>query len=346
MQHGRYLLSAVWPAVSIVLLSSCGPLSDSRTADLDLMPPRLQSVQSLGPGEISISFDEDAGLVAEKTRISPELVVKEVPGPAKSVLLRGQQQEPGRRYLLESEAQDARGNSASFAAEFYGYNSRVPRALINELTPRGAGNHPDVLELKTLTAGNMGGAVLYLGTPGSYDARLVFPPFEVAAGSFIVVHLKPTAEPGEVDETSDRTVSTGFDATDAAFDFWMRDGKGLAGNNGVVSLYDRPGGTCLDGILYSNRTAESDEQYAGFGSAEMRARAEELAACGAWVPAGARVTPEDGVNPEGSTGTRSLCRSSASDDTNRAQDWHIVPTRRSTIGAVNSDEVYTPRSVP
>lgn len=93
MQHGRYLLSAVWPAVSIVLLSSCGPLSDSRTADLDLMPPRLQSVQSLGPGEISISFDEDAGLVAEKTRISPELVVKEVPGPAKSVLLRGQQQE-------------------------------------------------------------------------------------------------------------------------------------------------------------------------------------------------------------------------------------------------------------
>jgi hypothetical protein len=346
MRPDRHLLMGVWPVFSIALLVSCGPLSDSRTPEVDLIPPHLQSVQSLGPGEISISFDEDAGLSREKTRISPALVISEMTGPARSVLLRGQEQEPGLRYLLESEAQDAHGNTASFAAEFYGYNNRVPRLLINELTPRGSGSHPDVVELKALTAGNMGGAVLYLGTPGSYDARLVFPSFEVAAGSFLVVHLKPAGDPGEVDETTETTASTGFDASDAAFDFWMRDGKGLGGNNGVVSIFDRPGGTCLDGILFSNRTAESDELYAGFGSAEMRARAEELVGCGAWVPAGAQVTPEDAVNPEGSTGTRSLCRSAASDDSNRAQDWHIVPTRRSTIGAVNSDEVYAPRSVP
>ena len=346
MRPGTYLLLAVWPALSIALLASCGPLSDARTADVDLMPPRLQSVQSLSPGEISILFDEEAALIAEKTRISPALVVREVTGPAKSVVVHAQQQEPGLRYLLESEARDAHGNSASFVAEFYGYNNRVPRLLINELTPRGSGNHPDVVELKVFAAGNMGGVVLYLGSPGSYDARLVFPPFEIAAGSFLVVHLKPAGDPGEVDETTDRAASTGFDATDTAFDFWMRDGKSLGGNNGAVSLYDRPGGTCLDGIFYSNRTAESDEQYAGFGSAETRARAEELAGCGAWVPAGTRVTPEDGVNPEGSTGTRSLCRSAASDDSNRAQDWHIVPTRRSTIGAENSDEVYVPKSIP
>ena len=346
MHPGMYLLAAVWLTSSIALLVSCGPLSDSRAADVDLIPPHLLSVQSVAPGEISISFDEDAGLTAEKTRISPALAVREVTGPAKCVLLRGQQQEPGLRYLLESEAQDAHGNSSSFAAEFYGFNNRVPRLLINELTPRGSGNHPDLVELKALTAGNMGGVVLYLGSPGSYDARLVFPPFEVAAGSFLVVHLKPSGDPGEVDETTDPAVSTGFDASDTAFDFWMRNSTGLGGNNGVVSVCDRPGGTCRDAILYSNRTAESDELYGGFGSAEMRARAEELAACGAWVPAGPRVSPEDGVNPEGSTGTRSLCRSAASDDSNRARDWHIVPTRRSTIGAVNSDEVYVPKSIP
>jgi hypothetical protein len=346
MRPSGHLPAIVWSALSITVLVSCGPLSGTRAPDVDLMPPHLQSVQSIGPGEISVSFDEDAGLSAEKTRISPALVVREVTGPARSVLLRGQEQEPGLRYLLESEARDARGNSASFVAEFYGYNSRVPRLLINELTPRGSGNHPDVVELKAVTAGNMGGAVLYLGSPASYDARLVFPPFEVAAGSFLVVHLKPAGDPGEVDERGDMAASTGFDAADTAYDFWMRDGKGLGGNNGVVSLFDRPGGTCLDGVLYSNRTAESDELYGGFGSAEMRARAEELAACGAWVPSGTRITPEDGVNPEGSTGTRSLCRSSESDDTNSARDWHIVPTRRSTIGVVNSDEVYVPRSNP
>ena len=171
-------------------------------------------------------------------------------------------------------------------------------------------------------------------------------PFEVKAGSFVVVHLKPAGDPGEVDETTDTAASTGFDTSPAAFDFWMRDGKGLGGNNGAVSVFDRPGGTCLDAVIYSTRTAESDELYGGFGSEEMRARAEELAACGAWVPAGPRITPEDAVNPEGSTGTRSLCRSSASGDTGQAKDWHIVPTRRATFGADNSDEVYVPRSAP
>jgi hypothetical protein len=342
MRPGRHLLMVAWPAFVIALLVSCGPLPDSRTSDVDLLPPRLESVQSLGPGEISVSFDEDAALNREKTRISPALEVREVSGPARSVLLRGQEQEPGVRYFLESEARDARGNTSSFVAEFYGYNNRVPRLLINELTPRGSGNHPDIVELKTLTSGNMGGVVLYLGSPASYDARLVFPPFEAPAGSFLVVHLKPSGDPGEVDETTDPAASTGFDAASTALDFWMRDGKDLGGNNGAVSVFERPGGACLDGILYSNRTTESDELYGGFGSAEMRARAEDLASCGAWTPAGARVTPEDCVNPEGSTGTRSLCRSAASDDSNRAQDWHIVPTRRFTIGAANSDEVYVP----
>lgn len=346
MRPRAFDLLAVWPVLSVVFLPSCGPLSDARKAEVDLLPPHLQSVQSVGSEEVALSFDEEAGLVAEKTRISPALAVSDVSGPAKSVLLRGQRQEPGRRYLLESEARDARGNSASFVAEFYGYNGRVPRLIINELTPRGSGNHPDVVELKSLAAGNVGGAVLYLGSPESYDARLVFPPCEVEEGRFLVVHLKSTADPGEVDETTDPAASRGFDATDSAFDFWMRDGKGLGGNTGVVTVCDRTGGTCMDGILYSNRSAESDEKYGGFGSAEMQARAEAIAACGAWIPAGARITPEDGVNPEGSTGTRSLCRSAASSDTNRAADWHIVPTRRSTIGAVNSDEVYVPRSVP
>lgn len=342
MRADGHFLFTVWPAFATALLVSCGPLPDSRTADVDLLPPRVQAVQSVGPGEVSVSFDEEAALNREKTRISPALEVREVSGPARSVLLHGQEQEPGVRYFLESEAQDAHGNSSSFVAEFYGYNSRVPRLLINELTPRGSGNHPDVVELKTLTPGNMGGVVLYLGSPAGSDARFVFPPFEAPAGSFLVVHMKPAGDPGEVDETADTAASTGFDAADTAFDFWMRDGKGLGGNNGAVSVFERTGGACLDAILYSNRTAESDELYGGFGSAETRVRAEDLAGCGAWAAAGARITPEDCVSPEGSTGTRSLCRSAASGDSNRAQDWHIVPTRRSTIGAVNSDEVYVP----
>jgi len=95
-------------------------------------------------------------------------------------------------------------------------------------------------------------------------------------------------------------------------------------------------------VLYSNRTSESDERYRGFGTADMLERAEELVRDGGWRIAGARVAPEDGMNPEGSTATRSLCRSSTSTDTDGRGDWHVVPTRGSTFGAENSDEAYEP----
>ena len=58
------------------------------------------------------------------------------------------------------------GTPRRSSPQFYGFNARVPRLLINEFTPRGSGNHPDLVELKTLTAGNMGGVVLYLGYTG------------------------------------------------------------------------------------------------------------------------------------------------------------------------------------
>jgi len=244
--------------------------------------------------------------------------------------------------VLEAEAADARGNTASFLADFYGFNSRIPRLLINEFTPRGSGTHPDLLELKVLAGGDMGGVVLYQGTPGSFDNRFVFPSFAVAEGDFVVVHFKPMGEAGETDETMDKTSAKGLDASDNAYDFWVPDGAGLSGNNGVLSVYERPGGKLMDGVLYSNRTATSDERYRGFGSEAALARAEELVRDGGWSAAGSRVTPEDAVSPEGSTGTRSICRSSGSDDTDTAADWHIVPTRKASFGKENSDERYTP----
>ena len=333
--------SILYPALLLAsLCTSCGPVADPRSAQVDLCPPQVQRVRTVGPREISIEFDEDAALRAGKTRITPALAISGTTGSGATVVIRGESQSPGRLYTLEAEAQDARGNSASFIAQFYGWNSRVPQVLINELTPRGSGNHPDLVELKVMTAGDMGGAALYLGTPGSFDARLVFPAFAVAAGSFILVHLKPTGSAEEVDETRDMSLSRGFDASDTAFDFWLPEEVGISGTNGVLSLYDRPGGRCLDAVLYSNRTSQSDESYRGFGSAEMETRAEEIVSAGGWKAAGPRVTPEDAVSPEGSTGTRSLCRSSVSVDTDQAEDWHIVPTRKATFGADNCDEVY------
>ena len=71
-------------------------------------------------------------------------------------------------------------------------------------------------------------------------------------------------------------------------------------------------------------------------------RADELAAAGAWTLRGEAIAPEDAVDPEPSTGTRSMARGSAGADTDHASDWHITPTRGITPGAENTDEVYVP----
>jgi hypothetical protein len=120
----------------------------------------------------------------------------------------------------------------------------------------------------------------------------------------------------------------------------------------VISLYERPGGEILDGVLYSNRSSDSDETYGGFGTQDSWERAQELVADGGWIIAGEQARPEDAVSPEGSTGTRSICRSAGtlnsasadivSVDTDTAIDWHIVPTRSFTFGEENSDEIYVP----
>jgi len=39
---------------------SCGPMTDSRSREADLLPPQLQSVRAEGPSEIAVTFDEAA----------------------------------------------------------------------------------------------------------------------------------------------------------------------------------------------------------------------------------------------------------------------------------------------
>jgi len=338
----RHFIYRIALAMAAMLAIACGPVPWSKGPDLDLRPPVIEGVSAIGPQSLEVAFDEEAGLDAATLRIEPALEVHEVSPPGRKVTVGVDTQVPGGDYRMEATARDGRGNSTTFLAAFSGFNDRVPRTIVNELTPRGSTDHPDLVELKVLQDGDMGGLVLYVGTPSSFDARLVFPSFEIARGSFIVVHCRPSGDPSEVDETSDVAASGGADASPAARDFWLRGCTGLGGNNGVISVYARSGGPLLDGLLYSNRTSDSDERYRGFGSSDVLERADELTRDGGWRAAGALVAPEDGIDPDGSTATRSICRSSASLDTDARGDWHIVPTRGSTFGAENSDEEYAP----
>ncbi len=325
-----------------VLPTGCGPLEDLRERlEPDLKPPVLLSLRARGLS-LELDFDEPPVCGPEQVRAVPALQFSEVLAEANRLCLSCLAQAPGQRYLLEIEVADARGNLLELAVELYGYNPSAPRLLINEFTTQGSDTHPDVVELFAASGGNMAGVVLYQGAASSWDDRLVFPAFEVRAGEYLLVHFKPQGLPEELDEPGYPALSGGLDASPVAYDFWVPGGTGLSGNNGALSLYDRPGGELRDGVLYSNRTSASDSLYRGFGSAATLARAEELVRQGGWIATEQAIRPEDAVNPEAGTATRSLCRGSDSQDSDTTADWHIVPTRGFTFGTVNSDERYVP----
>jgi hypothetical protein len=200
--------------------------------------------------------------------------------------------------------------------------------------------HPDLVELKVTKAGNMAGVVLFAGVKSNWDFRVFFPGLLVQQGDFLLVHFKPQGIASEVNETTAKDRSAGLDASPNAYDFWVGGGNGLSGNNGVLSLYSSPTGTIIDGVLYSNRTRDSDTLYLGFGAEKTMKRALALVQDSGWKSSEATVAPNDGVNPEKSTSTRSLCRDKRGSDTDTNSDWHIVPTKKSSFGSENSEEVY------
>ncbi|TFG64074.1 MAG: hypothetical protein E4H36_03950 [Spirochaetales bacterium] len=340
MPYRKKLFAALPLSVAFSITCACGPVADTRILNLsDTHPPVLLGVETRDSGTLILHFDKSTEIITMD--IVPGLALSEsVCQETDIVLSFSDSQAPGQEYSLEASVRDEKRNSMDFLTSFYGFNPDIPSLLINEFTTQGSGNHPDLVELFVLSRGNLAGVAFYQGTKTVWEDRFVFPGLIVSPGDYILLHCKPQGLPEELNEVSVRDSSGGLDASASAWDFWLDGGTGLSGNNGVLSVYANPYGAIIDAVLYSNRTSASDEDYRGFGSADTMEKADELAETGAWTASGDLAAPEDAVNPEDSTSTRSVCRNSLSGDTDGKEDWHIVPTGRYSFGRQNSDEVY------
>lgn len=328
----------------LVTALGCAPLHEGvLLIEGDFHPPRILSVETVDDNTIELSFDKEATLIPGRWRMSPDLGEPEAVVSGTRLLLSFP--EPtvaGTEYVVHAGVQDAQGNSLEFMARLFGHNAHPPDLLINELNPRASTTNPERVELFARSAGNLAGVTLYNGSPSDYNSRFVFPSVEIEAGDYIVLHFRPEGTPEEVNETIAKDESGGARAVDHAWDYWVAEGGGLPSNNGVVALYRTPRGRIMDAVIWSNRTSESDQLYRGFGTRRMMDWVDEVVGDGGWVISGYEAAPEDAVNPEGSTATRSIGRNSHSEDTDTLYDWHIVPTSGASFGGPNSDEVHTP----
>ena len=330
--------------LSAILLCCCSPVTDQRALiQEDLRPPVFIKTEVIDSSHVTLTFSEPVSLDPERFSSIPLLPLEGTEYDGNRLCLGfSEEMEPGTRYSLEMTVEDQASNTNTIMTQIYGFNPRVPGLLLNEITTQGSSTNPDKVELKAFSDGNTAGVAVFEGTIDFWDQLKVLPPVEIAAGDYLVIHFKPAGSPDELDETVSNLQCTASEASDTGWDFWVEGGTGLSGNNGVVSIYTHNAGTLMDGFLYCNRTSASDEEYRGFGSAATMEKADQLWQQGGWTAAGRLIAPEDAVNPDDSTATRSMCRMPGGEDTNSAADWFIVNTSQSTFGYENSTELYVP----
>lgn len=326
-----------------LLVAACSPYGDVQMFLTDgLRPPVVTTVRFTSATRIEISCDTPLQRAALRT--DPPTVISDsgIEGDMAWFEL-AEEVAIGSRYALFAALQGRNGHSAQVMRWAYGYNPRPVDMILNEVIMRGSGNNPDCLEFLVRSGGNLGGTAWYLGTSAVHDAAYIFPAVEVAAGDYIILHVRPEGLPEEQDELgADLALSGGKQSHPQARDLWLPEAVGLPSNNGVLTLYSSPDGELLDALLYSNRSSASDTAYRGFGTTKMLGWVDSLAEQGGWIGEYELLRPEDAVSPEGSTGTRSVNRRYPPVVTRSRSDWHIVPTLGATMGSQNSNEIYEP----
>jgi hypothetical protein len=164
----------------------------------------------------------------------------------------------------------------------------------------------------------------------------VFPPVEVQAGEYIVVHLR-SIEEGLINETgTNRTASAGTEATPSGRDFWRAGSEKLLRKTDAVFLMDQDD-KVLDALMLHK---EADTAWKD----DLAQAAELLGRQRAWKAAtGTSPQASDAILSDAATLTRTISRNESIPDSNSAADWFITVTSGATPGKLNTDKRYVPK---
>jgi hypothetical protein len=240
----------------------------------------------------------------------------------------------GEKITADMLVEDERRNSLNVLVPFRTRNNRLPDMIINELRTENSKPKVEFVEFRTLSPGNLGALRLFIAGHSLEKPVYEFPPTEVKAGEYIVLHLRAT-ETGWADETGDDlALSGGTDASKSARDFWINGNEKLLHKNDAVYLLDQDD-VIIDAVLLS----EIADPW--WNKQDLATAAELLGGQGAWLPSGDAGEnyipgPADAVISTGTTATRTISRDESIGNNRRAGDWYIVATSSATPGTTNS----------
>jgi hypothetical protein len=253
----------------------------------------------------------------------------------------------GEKIIADILVEDDNRNTLNALVPFRARNDRVPQLVINELrteyssATKTAPARVESVEFLAKSAGNMGALRLFIAGNSLTQPVFEFPPAEIRAGEYIVLHLRTMLE-GSVDETGDNlALSGGYEALPDVRDFWVPGTSKLLRKTEIVYLVDQDD-RIIDAVLMSENPGSS------WGKDALTSAAEFIAAQRAWLPrnnAGESyiLTPSDAIITSGATATRTVCRDETLGNTRSAQNWYITVTSGATLGKNNNPNRYVPR---
>jgi hypothetical protein len=274
-----------------------------------------------------VSLEFSPALEAESLEGGSTVKVRLVQGPG-----------PGEPVSVELVAQDAASNTITVLVPFRGRNTRLPGLLITELrteysNPAGTANpRSEFIEIKALSAGNLGAVRVYIAGNTKKPLVYEFAPVELKAGEYVVLHLRSIGGEACRDEYgSDLDLSGGAEALGGVRDFWIPGSAKLLHKTDAVYLLDQDG-AALDAVML----AEETEDW--WSKEHFEEAANMLCGHEAWsAPGGAVCGPAEAVNTAAikTSATKSVSRDEARGDSNTAADWYITAQGGASPGKPN-----------
>jgi hypothetical protein len=302
-------------------------------------PPVFLDCKPVSSTEMVFKFSQAVNV--KSLYFEPPLEVKSIGDGEDVSVIFTKQLEEGKKVTADIIVEDSGLNTLNVIVPFRTRNDRMPKLIINELRTENSKPKAEFVEFLSKEAGNLGAMRLFIAGHSVSTPVYEFPPTEVKAGEYIVLHLR-TVEEGCVDETGkDLALSGGTDANNNARDFWIPGNTKLLHKTDALWLLDQDE-KIIDAILLSE---SSENKWANNKVAEA---ADFLGRKKAWLPTKGEAkewspSPSDAVLTEGTTGTRTICRDEALTQKPCAGNWYITDTSSATPGKPNSTKKYTPK---
>jgi hypothetical protein len=336
----KYIAALCAVAVILSVILSCGDdASLNRVFNVSASAPVFLSYKVVSGRQIDFHFSTPVDVV--EAVLDPDAEIEGITGGETVSVMFADEHSTGEQLIVDMLVEDGNGNTLSLLFPFRTRNDRIPKMLINEVrTETGtstAGKKGEFVELKTLTAGNLGAARLFIARAGIDVPVYEFPPVEAAAGEYIVLHVRTYPEENGVDElggpeTFGLTHSTA-NAHPAARDLWTNVNAEQLRMTDALYLLDQED-KVLDAVMFY-KTAEEWEK-----NKVLSQTAEMLAKQGEWLARNGELvktpTENDAAANTRATATRTLCRDETVPDSNTAADWYVTDTSNASPGLPNS----------